>query len=588
MKKTSMIWLLVVSLLICIPIVNAGETAPAEMSSSETPPVEIKVLPKVDESLSNPRQTMNTFLSAMQAVSEGKKQQISTAVATLALDNINELIRKDKGKELAQILSSVIERSKKVVLSSIDTNPKVGRYVFGTYSQGKVEIVKQIDGRWLFSKETVSDLPSILEGLLIDPAKHGAKDPQKSLPFHIRLRAKMPEVLKGGFLLEYWQWIGLFIIIFIASLADKIVSWSLARNVKNWKQKFHALKEMDDTVLRPLGLMAMALIWWLGLKNLGLPSSALVILSIAVKLLVSLSFVWSAFRLVDILDLVLMNKARLTSNKFDDLFVPMIRKTLKVFVAVIGFIFIANNLNVNVSSLLAGLGIGGLAFAFASKDLIGNLLGSVTVLLDRPFSIGDWIVVGDVEGTVEDVGFRSTRIRTFYNSLITLPNGLLTNTKIDNMGERRYRRMKTMLNLTYDTSPEKIDAFCEGVRALIRLHPYMRKDYYEVYFNAYNSASLDILIYVFWATPDWNMELRERHRFLLDILRLSKQLGVEFAYPTQTLYLKQNPDEVEAVAELFKPSMTEAESFAVGQKEAEAIFDVTLGKGVIPGPVKFP
>ena len=156
------------------------------------------------------------------------------------------------------------------------------------------------------------------------------------------------------------------------------------------------------------------------------------------------------------------------------------------------------------------------------------------------------------------------------------------------MGERRYRRMKTMLNLTYDTSPEKIDAFCEGVRALIRLHPYMRKDYYEVYFNAYNSASLDILIYVFWATPDWNMELRERHRFLLDILRLSKQLGVEFAYPTQTLYLKQNPDEVEAVAELFKPSMTEAESFAVGQKEAEAIFDVTLGKGVIPGPVKFP
>ncbi|RKZ95296.1 MAG: hypothetical protein DRQ40_03915, partial [Gammaproteobacteria bacterium] len=154
MKKTSMIWLLVVSLLICIPIVNAGETAPAEMPPAETPPVEIKVLPKVDESLSNPRQTMNTFLSAMQAVSEGKKQQISTAVATLALDNINELIRKDKGKELAQILSSVIERSKKVVLSSIDTNPKVGRYVFGTYSQGKVEIVKQIDGRWLFSKET--------------------------------------------------------------------------------------------------------------------------------------------------------------------------------------------------------------------------------------------------------------------------------------------------------------------------------------------------------------------------------------------------------------------------------------------------
>jgi MscS family membrane protein len=144
-----------------------------------------------------------------------------------------------------------------------------------------------------------------------------------------------------------------------------------------------------------------------------------------------------------------------------------------------------------------------------------------------------------------------------------------------------------MLALTYDTAPEKIDAFCEGIRTLISLHPYMRKDYYQVYFNEYSSASLDILVYVFWATPDWNTELRERHRFLLDVLRLAKQLGVEFAYPTQTLHLKQSTEQVAAEAELFKASMTEAESFEIGKKEAEAIFDVTLGKGVIPDPVKF-
>lgn len=172
--------------------------------------------------------------------------------------------------------------------------------------------------------------------------------------------------------------------------------------------------------------------------------------------------------------------------------------------------------------------------------------------------------------------------------MITLPNALLTTTKIDNMGARRYRRMKTMLGLTYDTAPEKIDAFCEGIRSLIQLHPYMRKDYYQVYFNQYNSASLDILVYVFWETPDWNTELRERHRFLLDILRLAKQLDVEFAYPTQTLYLKQDVETVTSDMQSFQPEMTEADAFAMGKKQAESIVDATLGRDVKPDPVRFP
>ena len=157
------------------------------------------------------------------------------------------------------------------------------------------------------------------------------------------------------------------------------------------------------------------------------------------------------------------------------------------------------------------------------------------------------------------------------------------------MGSRRYRRMKTMLGLTYDTPPEKIDAFCAGIRELIQLHPYMRKDYYQVYFNQYSAASLDILVYVFWQTPDWNTELRERHRFLLDVLRLAKQLDVEFAYPTQTLYLKQdNGDSNGNTLSAFQPMMSEQDAMTMGQQEASAIVDATLGKGVKPGPVTFP
>ena len=542
----------------------------------------------VPETLQNARATMQTFLNAMTAVAAGDKSQIEAAISTFDLSYLPAVIQQEKGKTLATMLLSVIERSKDVVLSDVPRQPKGDKYVFGRYSQGEVSIIKQADGRWLFNQASLSALPNILEGLLAVPAKNGSKDPQVALPFYIHLRAALPDVLKEKFIIEYWQWLGIFIVVIIGFITDKLVAWFLSKNVKHWKLCHSDYRDVDDTILRPLGLMAMALIWWFLLGLLGLPDTALAILSVAVKLLVSLSAVWSAFRLVDVIYALLMRKALATSNRFDDLLVPMVTKSLKVFVVVMGVIFSADNLNIDVTSLLAGLGIGGLAFALAAKDLLGNFFGSLTVLLDRPFQIGDWVVIGDVEGSVEEVGFRSTRVRTFYNSLITLPNAILTNTKIDNMGARRFRRMKTMLGLTYDTPPEKIDAFCEGVRALIRLHPYMRKDYYQVYFNQYSAASLDILVYVFWETPDWNMELRERHRFLLDILRLAKQLDVEFAYPTQTLYLKQDEGGPDAISGQFSPMMSQEDAMVMGQKEAQSIVEATTGLDSKPGPVKFP
>jgi MscS family membrane protein len=577
MKTLIQSWLLIISIIFSVSLAAAEE----DISTVNV------VVQEVPESLKNPRETMRTFMDAMKQVSLGKDERIKLAVSTLDLSQIPELIRKDKGKELIYSLSSIIERSKKVVLVSINTDPSGGKYIFGRYSQGNVEIVKQVDGRWLFSQETIVAIPRVLEGLIDKPAKHGAKDPKFSLPLYIKIRSLMPEMLKTGFLLEHWQWIGIFIVVIFGLIVDKIVAWFLTRHVVVWQKKNPTYSRLDSTVLRPLGLMAMAIIWWIGLGMFGLPDPVLIILSVAVKLLISISAVWSAFRLVDILDSLMIKKARQTGNRFDDLLVPMISKSLKVFILVIGVISSADNLNMDVSSLLAGLGIGGLAFALASKDLLGNFFGSLTVLLDRPFQIGDWVVIGDVEGSVEEVGFRSTRVRTFYNSIITLPNAVLTTSTVDNMGARRFRRMKTMLGLTYDTAPEKIDAFCEGIRSLVQLHPYMRKDYYQVYFNQYNAASLDILVYVFWETPDWNTELRERHRFLLDILRLAKQLEVEFAYPTQTLYLKQ--DDKERIAPTaFEPTMTESDALAMGQQQAEAIVDGTLGRGVKPDPVRFP
>ena len=293
---------------------------------------------------------------------------------------------------------------------------------------------------------------------------------------------------------------------------------------------------------------------------------------------------WAAYRLVDIFADAMSSRAARTESKFDDLLVPLVSKSVKVFIAAFGLVFIAGNLNINISSLLAGLGLGGLAFALAARDTVRNLFGTLTIVLDRPFHVGDWVVIGDVEGTVERVGFRSSRVRTFYNSLITIPNGKLLDNAVDNMGSRRYRRWKSMISITYDTPPETIEAFCEGIRELIRIHPYTRKDYFHVYLNAFAASSLDILLYVFYRTPDWATELRERHRLFLDIVRLADRLHVSFAFPTQTLHLHRESEPPPPEPHPDEKAVHQAEDR--GRDEARAIVKGTLGKSIRrPPPV---
>ncbi len=254
-----------------------------------------------------------------------------------------------------------------------------------------------------------------------------------------------------------------------------------------------------------------------------------------------------AYGAVDILTDVLARRAAQTENRLDDQLIPLLNTTLKVFATVVGILFILQNLDVNITSLIAGLGIGGLAVALAAQDTIKNLLGGITIFADRPFQVGDWVIVDEVEGTVEHVGFRSSRVRTFYNSLVTVPNAKIVDGGIDNMGLRRWRRYNTTLGIAYHTKPDQIQAFVEGVRALIRANPVTRKDYYVVEFHGFGAASLNILLYCFFDAQTWNEELRARHVLNLDIMRLAADLDVEFAFPTQTLHIASTPERPQEV-----------------------------------------
>ena len=414
----------------------------------------------------------------------------------------------------------------------------------------------------------------------------GLEDRELEVSYSIRLRDWMydnaPFLLRRPFYLQNWQWLGLFTVILFGMAVSRVLAYVLIRAVRRLLRmdRFTPDSKLERDFVRPIRIALMAWFWLIGLTILGLPPEVLVYLRIAAQFVTAAGAVWAAYRLIDLVGEYLTERAVRSENRFDDLLVPIVTRSAKVFVVVIAIVLLAKWAGRDPATVLTGLGLGGLAFALAAKDVVANVFGSFTILLDRPFQIGDWVVIGDIEGSVESVGVRSTRIRTFYNSLITVPNSELINTSVDNMGARRYRRIKTMLSVAYDTPPEKLEAFCEGIRELIRQHPYTRKDYYHCYFNEFAADSLGILVYCFVETPEWATELREKHRLFSDILRLAQRLGVEFAFPTQTLYVRQ--DETPAHGESRAPD----EAIAQGRKEANTILREFLGpRGTVPPPV---
>lgn len=207
--------------------------------------------------------------------------------------------------------------------------------------------------------------------------------------------------------------------------------------------------------------------------------------------------------------------------------------------AAVGFLIQgADRVGFPAYSVIAGLGVGGLAVALAARDSIANLLGSVLILIEKPFRVGHYIKVGGNEGTVEDVGFRSTRIRTPDNSLISIPNNAVVNTTIENMTLRGMRRQRFFVQVTYDTPRATLEALAAGIRQLIVEHPLTNKGNIQVRFNNLNESSLDILVMFFIETDSYATELAEREALLLQLMDLAKDLDVEFAFPTRTIHIE--------------------------------------------------
>tara|TARA_R110002096_G_scaffold326134_5_gene520100 strand:- start:39977 stop:41530 length:1554 start_codon:yes stop_codon:yes gene_type:complete len=388
-----------------------------------------------------------------------------------------------------------------------------------------VYLVKK-DNEWVFSGSTINEIP-VLYAATFSTLVESLVD-------------RLPEWTKEEWLgIEVWQYLAVFCWILIGLIFRKIFEFILDNYIRKitTRTNFSWDDDLLDGLERPIGFIFLMVFYMASYTNLQLTATLNYYLSTILEIATSVGFIWLFYNLSDVFTKYLAVLTAKTDTKLDDQLVPLIRKTLRFFVIFMGIIIILQNNGYNVASLIAGLGIGGLAVALAARDTLANFFGSVTIFVDKPFRIGDWIKVGDVEGTVEEVGFRSTRVRTFYNSLVSVPNSNVANTDIDNLGLREYRRLKTVLNLTYSTSPEQLEAFVEGIKAIVKSNNHFRQDFYEVHFNSFGAHSLDVLVYVFFKVPDWSTELQQRHNFLLEVLRLAKEVGVEFAFPTQTLHV---------------------------------------------------
>ncbi|NOZ38890.1 MAG: mechanosensitive ion channel family protein [Planctomycetes bacterium] len=517
----------------------------------ESAPPTVKPLPE----LRSPRATLRTFLSAM------RDKETELAVSCLDLGKLTKEATATSGPNVAYKLHVVIKRLTKISLDDKwlwkglpDENDYEKPYRLDTITGAKPEAAdldirrNKDDANWRFSQETCERIETLYNKLEQAPEPTTeqtdfAAEEEIEQPFTIRLRNAFPVFLRHKtFLLPDYQWLCLLTLIFIGLAADALTRWLFSQISSRWLDNYIEEEEhaARAKIWRPIGRLMNAATWYWGTKLIGLPPATLNILLAVLKLFTIYAAAWTAFAMIDVAAKYLARQALRTDTKFDDLLVPLVSKSLKILVACVAILTAAQTFDAPILGLVGGLGIGGAALAFASKDAVANFFGSLTVLFDRPFEVGDWIVTAGAEGTVETVGFRSTRVRTFYNSLITLPNSHLTTAAVDNMGQRRYRRIKTTLGVQYDTTPDQLEAFCEGVRELILSHPNTRKDYFHVYFNDFGPSSLDIMLYCFVSCPDWGSELQSRHRLFSDIIRLAGELGVQFAFPTRTLHMVQD------------------------------------------------
>ena len=441
-----------------------------------------------------------------------------------------------KAQKLAIQIKQILDgKGLYVPLKQAPTNPNFldstsRKHIYTIFPDELPEIyLERIDSLWYYSTESIEAVPSLHK---------------KVYPFGADFLVKLvPQSGNKKFLgLALWQYAGIGLLLIFAvvfqllfsrilnplitrlsrsrlypSLISKQVIWKLARLISIW---------ILFQIIRSI------------IPVLQLPIEASQAVVIGLRLVLTLIAIFIGLRILDMILLYAGKLTENTENKLDDQLMPIVKRSVQAVIILIGIINILRLLDVNVTALIAGISIGGLALALAAQDTVKNLIGSAVIFIDRPFQIGDWIIGSGFEGSVVEVGFRTTRIQSLDSSIIAVPNGTIANMAIRNLGVRAYRLFNIKLGITYDTPPGKIEEFMAGLKEVILQHEHAQNEGYYVHLSEMADSSINILFRAVLDVPDYATELKSKEELYLAILRLAEEKGVDFAFPSTSVYIE--------------------------------------------------
>jgi len=493
--------------------------------------------PLTPQKLFTPRDSIKIFINSMNEYKlglenndESKLNSLNKAIKCLNLKEIPPLLKDEKGIEVAIFLKEILDRVY-VFQENFEDVPNDSNLSFWVVPDTEITIsLAESDGKkeFLFNSNTV-----INSGDFYSKVKHLPYLPNsgKGAGYNSPWKDKyIPTwVSTDIFGLQLWQWFGIVIAIgiglIIKYLSKFFFNYLLTISKKTslqWDDK------VFEVVGNPGGKMFAIGFWYFFLYVADIDGKIYTILSYILKVFLGFYFILFLNGLAEVLGNIYKYRVSISSEPSEKHLVPLLTKITKILFVSLGIMLSLQNLGVNVISLLAGLGIGGLAIALAARDTAANLFGSLMILLDKPFKTGDQIIIGGIEGFVEEIGFRSTQIRSLNDSLVSIPNSVIANSSIDNLGMRNSKRTNFSFYISYDTNPFLLEAFLEGIKNIIYAKNNILKNDMVVVLNKLSDPGLEIFINFYSNIDTWQENLEQRQEVYLEIWRLAENLNIKF------------------------------------------------------------
>ena len=484
--------------------------------------------------LSNPHATIYTHLYFLQADSYQPKKAAATILG------LEEKLAIEKAIKIKKIFDG---KGLFIDINKVPNNPNYNdtisssssyKYVLFPLRMPQISLEK-IGENWYYSSETIGNIDTLY---------------QEVFPWYTEsLQKLIPVSGHKKFLgIELWQLIGLLLLFALAT----IIFFMVKRIVFLFLQKIQhqitkrntnlEVKKVLKKLAHPISLLVSLAFIDKIFPSLGFPLYINTWVFLALNIAGTIFWIYVFLKMVQVIMKIYAQFTEKTDGRLDDQLVPILNNFLTGLVIAFGVFKLLRLFGVDTTTLLAGATIGGLAFALASQDTVRNLIGTIMIFLDKPFHIDDWIEAGEVVGTVEQVGFRSTMVRASDTSVYQIPNSKLSEIVINNKGLRLFRRYNTNLGVRYDTPPELIEAFVKGVREIIVAHPETRSDSYNVEFTGFGDSALLIMVNVYFKSLAWGVEQSSKHRLHMAIIKLASELGVDFAFPSTTVTIEQFPE----------------------------------------------